>query len=312
MESRQAEANGKQIVRSEGFLLTLPALLLCVGAGELRAGTPPAEPILRPLPSIGKVCSSSYLPRLSGGWVFGCDSSGHPDRAFHAPSGEQLQFSAPRGPWGISDGLLLDLQRKKAFTPGAEHVRLTPIASSVHAPLVSSGETVVFSSTQGIETMQINGQSRTLLQNSRPAPWYRPALNDHGVFWVEIHQGKEEIHWKPHSEDVPRPFAQGDQALRHVTAEGNLVAWMSDTAVFLRNLSTGTTQEYSADVHSNEALALSEGLLCYEARGDYDLDIFCNNGFHLQRPGHQRRPSLWRGWLVFHEGEQALLYGPIK
>ena len=160
--------------------------------------------------------------------------------------------------------------------------------------------------------MLIDGQSRIVLQGSNPAPWYRPALNDHGVFWVEIHEGKEEIHWKAHNEEAPRPFARGESALRHVAGEGDLVAWMSDTTVFLRNLTTGVTQEYFGEVHSNEALALSESLLCYEAVGEDDLDIFCTNGFHLQRPGNQRRPSLWGEWLVFHEGEQALLYGPIK
>ena len=89
-------------------------------------------------------------------------------------------------------------------------------------------------------------------------------------------------------------------------------AWMSDTSVFIRDLSTGLTAEQSGRFHSNQSLAISGSLVCFESLNEEDIDIFCSNGFHLQRPGHQRNPSIWKDWLVFHEGDQALLYGPIK
>ena len=311
------------MLRRSSRLAALP-LLWIFSSTESSAEAPPShvdpsevsatgEPVrARPLPWLGKVCSPTSLPRLSGGWIFGCNSSGRPTKALSVLTGDQVEFSPPQGAWGLSQGTVLDLEGKIAFTPEGEEVQLTPISSSVHAPLISSSKTLVFSGERGIETMRMGSNTRTLLAESTPAPWYPPALNNHGVFWVHLQNGKEEIHWQAHTADQPEPFATDNQPLRHVVGDGDHVAWMSDTAVYLRNLTTGATQETSGAVHSNNSLALSGDLVCYEAFADEDLDIFCNNGFHLERPGHQRSPSIWRDWLVFHEGEQALLYGPIK
>ena len=280
--------------------------------GSEGAASLAAEPQIRPLPWLGSVCSTSSLPRVSGGWVFGCDSEGRPNRALHLLSDERVQFGAPQGAWGLSEGVVLDLHGKAAFLPGGEEMLLTPISSALHAPLVSHDQTLVFSGVQGIETMPLGGTRRTRIEESTPAPWYAPAVNDHGVFWVELHNGKEEIHWMPHQGGSSEPLAAGSKPLRHVAADGDYVAWMSDTSVFIRDLSTGLTAEQSGRFHSNQSLAISGSLVCFESLNEEDIDIFCSNGFHLQRPGHQRNPSIWKDWLVFHEGDQALLYGPIK
>ena len=309
----------------QGSRLALSTLALCLahdgvcadGSPEPTTGDPSSpqtrmEASVRPLPWLGETCSTTSLPRLSGGWIFGCSSDGRPDRALQVANGEQHRFAYPEGDWGISNGVVLDLQRKTAFEPGRDGARLTPISSPLHAPLVSDGQTVVFSGERGIETMLLGGNTRTRLSDSKPAPWYPPAINDHGLFWVELHDGQEEIHWRPHNTESQERFAAGPMPLRHVVGEGDHVAWMSDSAVFLKNLSTAEFQEFPAVVHSNDSLTLSDGLVCFEALDEHDLDIFCSNGFHLKRPGDQRRPSIWRDWLVFHEGRQTLLYGPIK
>ena len=160
--------------------------------------------------------------------------------------------------------------------------------------------------------MAVGGTKRSTVEGSKPAPWYTPAISEHGVFWVELHNGKEEIWWLRSGTPQAEQLASGNEPLRHVVAHGDHVAWMGDTAIHLKNLSEAETVEFSGAVHTNDALALSEGLLCYEASSEGNIDIFCSNGLHLDRPQNQRKPRLWKRWLLFHEGQQVLLYGPIK
>lgn len=290
-----------------GFLL-LPTSALATEAPESTL----VQPVVQSLPWLGETCAQGRLPTLSGGWAIGCGTAETPQRAIQLMTQARSEFSPPAGAWGISHGILLDLHSKSFFLPGEEQQRLTPVSSPIHAPLISDGESLLLSGPNGLEHMALGGNERQTIPDSNPAPWYSPAINDHGMFWVELQNGKEELWWTPHETAHPKRFIPSDKAMRHVVAEGDFVGWMSDDAVYLKNLETNHTVEIPGTVHSNDTLALSEGILCYEAGTENGLDIFCSNGLHLERPGDQRNPSLWKQWLLFHEGQHALLYGPIK
>ena len=227
-------------------------------------------------------------------------------------TGEREDIPIPSGPWGIWDQGILDLNGKVAHRFGGVDVTLSPVSSTPHAPLVGGTTRFLLSTPEALEVMTIGSNKRESIPRSKPAPWTTPTLYGEALFWVQIDEGISKIWWKENTEKPAQIFAEGSEHFTHVTGDKEWVAWRGDSEVFLRNWSTAQESRFGGQVHVNDRLALSNGLLCWEEWKEEDIDIHCSNGLHLEREGHQRSPSLWNGWLLFHEGRQSLLYGPLQ
>ena len=293
---------------SAHWVLVLGALLSSQSAAEENL---PERPPL-PLPWLGEVCENGRLPALAGGWAIGCGSEPGSWRAQSLADQRRIEWPAPEGAWGLFDRGLIDLKAKTIRSFDGHDEPIHPISSPIHAPLVSDGNRLLFSGKRGLELSHIGSAQRQAIQGASPAPWFPPALHPQGVFWVQFQEGEARIWWLPEGEETARAFATEPGSQRHPISDGESIAWLGDQTLTLRNLQTGDEQVFEGAFHSNERLALSEGLLCWEALAENDIDLHCSNGLHLERDNHQRRPSLWREWLLFHEGEQALLFGPVK
>jgi len=291
-----------------GVLAAGPSL----ASDEASPSTTTAE--LRSLPWLGHACTDPRLPLLSGPWALGCKGATRPNRAQHIGDGRRVEFSALGETWGHGKGRIVDLSNRREFQIGDSEAPLLALSSSPHAPLSSDGERILLSSPGKLEWMQIGESERHTIPDADPAPWYAPAISDDLIAWVQLAEkgGQEDVWAFSRSEGRRFPLAEGPEHERHVVAEGEYVAWLTDNAVHLLNRKSGAHRQFEGQFNSNEGLSLSEGVLCWEGREDSGLDIFCSDGLHLERPGDQRRPSRWRDWLLFHEGEDVLLYGPLK
>ena len=243
----------------------------------------------------------------------GCRGSARPNRAQHIITHEKIAFEPPGTSWGIGAGVIIDLSKRRVWSINEEKKPIQPISSQAHAPIATDGKHMLISSAEKLEWMEIGSKTRRTIPNARPAPWYPPAISQSTTAWVQWHPKTGEDIWTYTLHDAqPKPLAQSKAHERHVVADGNWVAWLTDDAVFLHNQETGQLQEFSGQVNSNERLSISNGIVCWEAHTEEDIDIFCSDGLHLRRKGDQRRPSRWMDWLLFHEGENTLLYGPIE
>jgi hypothetical protein len=244
----------------------------------------------------------------------GCKGSAQPNRAQHVLDGRQVEFPALGKTWGHGAGRLVDLSTRRNLLLGEGVEKLLPLSTRPHAPMTTDGDTLLLSSPGKLEWMRIGSRERQEVPGAKPAPWYAPAISGDFIAWVQ--RGEEDTGediWSfSISEGKAKPLAQSPAHERHVVVDGDWVAWLTDNTIHLLDGKSGAHQRFEGQFNSNEGLGLSDGLLCWEARIEGDLDIHCSDGLHLKRPGDQRRPSLWRGWLLFHEGEDALLYGPLK
>jgi len=226
---------------------------------------------------------------------------------------EKINFEAPGKIWGVGAGRIVDLSNRKSWSIPNEPANIRPISSQPHAPIATDGKNMLISSVEKLEWMEIGSKTRNTIPSAKPLPWYPPSISEATTAWVEWHPDTGEDVWTyTLHNSTAKPLAQSKAHERHVVVDGKWIAWLTDHAVFLKNQETGDTQTFSGQVHSNERLSLSNGIVCWEAHTKEDIDIFCSDGLHLKRKDNQRRPSRWMGWLLFHEGENTLLYGPIE
>lgn len=274
-----------------------------------------AKPVIRALPWLGGDCDDPRLPTLNGPWAIGCKGASTPNRAQHVETDHRIEHPPLGDNWGHGDGVFADHTKRQYWALGAEkQSKLYPFSSTAHAPLQTDGSRLVISSPGKLEWMQLGEDKRFTIPEANPAPWYAPAVSGDRIYWVQRgDQNTGEDLWAYSiSENRSWPLAQSTDHERHVVAQGHFSAWLTDSSVHLLNTKSGEHRVFPGLVNSNESLGLSEGVVCWEAHTKDDIDVFCSDGLHLERPGNQRRPTRWKGWLLFHEGNATLLYGPLS
>jgi hypothetical protein len=292
--------------------MAILSALPTAAAEEQRANPPPT---VRSLPWLGNDCTDPRLPTLSGPWAIGCKGESTPNRAQHIQSGQQLEFPALGQHWGHGEGVLVDHSNRLFWRIGEEtREKLSPFSSKTHAPLTSDGVRLVISSQEKLEWMNLGNNQRFVVPKANPAPWYTAAISGDHIAWVqkENAQASENIWLYSIQEKRSWAAAKSDENERHVAIQGDEIAWLTDTAVHLFNIQSQAHAIFPGRVHSNENLSLSKGVVCWEALEKENIDVHCSDGLHLKRPGDQRHPSRWNEWLLVHEGNTALLVGPMS
>jgi hypothetical protein len=273
------------------------------------------KPEIRSLPWLGNDCEHPRLPTLNGPWAIGCKGASTPNRALHLETNQRIEHPPLGAHWGHGDGFFVDHTKRQYWTLGTDsQLGLYPFSSTAHAPLRTDGSSLVVSSPGKLEWMRLGDDKRFTIPGANPAPWYAPAVSGDRIYWVQRGDLKtgEDLWTYSLSEKRSWPVAQSDAHERHVVAQGPYAAWLTDSSVHLFNTQNDEHRVFPGIVNSNEGLGLSDGVVCWEAHTPKDIDIFCSDGLHLERPGDQRHPTRWKKWLLFHEGNATLLYGPLS
>jgi hypothetical protein len=167
------------------------------------------------------------------------------------------------------------------------------------APPGTDGKKVVLATATDLQWMVL-GENRRFHIESRPAPWYPPAVAGDVIAWVTRTDQTGEDIWIL-EEDTVRPLANGPGHERHPVASTGSLAWLEEGGVVIHDLSTGEQTRFSADVHTNTGLTLWESVACWEAWTEGDIDIQCSDGLQVNGEGHQRHPARFGNALLYRE-----------
>ncbi len=178
------------------------------------------------------------------------------------------------------------------------------------APPGTDGRTVVLATATDLQWMVL-GENRRFHIESRPAPWYPPAVAGDVIAWVTRTDQTGEDIWILDG-DAARPLANGPGHERHPVASVESLAWLEEEGVVIHDLSTGEQTRFSGDVHTNTGLTLWESVACWEVWKEGDIDIQCSDGLQVTGEGHQRHPARVGSALLYREnGHTWVVWGEV-
>ena len=262
-------------------------------------GVAVANPI--PIYSFPYSCIDPRFPTLHKGWILGCNPRGMVTNAHHVESMRQQEFDAATEFVGLGAGILqgrkglwmLEEERRYAFPR---------IQKELNAPPTGKDSLWAFTTEDGLGILE----GRQLQEiAARPRGWYPPAWWGDSVVWVEDDRRGGEDLWIYSKENGPRLLRGGPEAQRHPVSYGETLAWLEGDTIGLWSL--GDQKPTFWDANVVDRLAINAKRVCWSEQ-EKDIDIHCNDGFVLQRKGHQIWPSLWGDFLLFREEGQLMLY----
>jgi hypothetical protein len=127
--------------------------------------------------------------------------------------------------------------------------------------------------------------------------------------WVELGADGTLDLWGRGLDGRRVPLAVGPGEASHPVAAGSRLAWVEDGDVVTLDLRDGARARVKADAGFTEGLAAWGDLVCWADRArlrarwpEGDVDLRCDDGTDLVRPGDQVGVSVGDGWLLFREG----------
>jgi len=213
---------------------------------------------------------------------------GKVNRAFHLPSGEQVELERSVEAPGLAEGVLVGPTGRWVL-PATEPMD-RPEELEAIAPWITDGERVLVATPNGLVLREPGGEVHI---GGSPTPWRQPALGEGFVAWIEdevvmlLEDGRGIVEWAPG---------------RHVAAQDRIVAWIDDERVCVQKL--GEMKQCTwTDAHTSRALTLDDGVACWESWNGADVDVECSDGFRVGGDGHQRAPSRDNGRVLYRDGE---------
>lgn len=256
-----------------------------------------ANPI--PIYAFPDQCIDPRFPTLHKGWIVGYNPNGMVDRAYHIESMKQIRLPKEQEFVGLGEELQLgslgvfDLQSQKL----EEWVRIR----DRNAPPVQSNKLWAYTTSSGVHVQEGN-ISRKI--SAQPRGWYAPTWWKDSIVWVEDNGRGGELLWKWNTKDEAVPLFRNKENQRHPVALEDRLVWIEDHSIGVWD--SGYDPQYIA-ARVVDRIALSKERLCWSERGE-DIDIHCERGFVLSRKKHQLWPSIWKGYLLFREEGQLMLY----
>ena len=261
-----------------------------------------ANPI--PIYRVPFACLDPRFPTIYDGWIVGCNPKGMVAKIYHIESMRVQDLSIESEFVGVdSNGHTLMMGRHGVWDITQEKANSFPrIKRELTAPPAGKNDVWAYTTSHGISIL--TGRQRQDIA-SNPRGWYPPAWWGKSIVWVEDDgQGGEDL-WIYTVQDGAKIFRGGQVSQRHPVALADRLAWIEGARIGVWSKEKEEPSFLEADVV--DRLALDQKRLCWSERGD-DIDIHCDDGFSLSRPGHQIWPALWKGYLIFREGTQLMLY----
>ena len=263
-----------------------------------------------PLYAASAPCDDRRYPALAGPWVVACGPDGQVDRVLSLRTGRQLDLPLSSPSPALDDsalyipgfgGGLIQLHESGALLADG----IATIHDPAVAPAALSGERVVVLSADRVQSARLLDRAR-LKHDAQPVGWYPPAIAGDHVAWVDT-GGQPDgtaIWWMPLEGGDPQQLAADG---RHVQGSPQRLVWVTDAAIVSRDPVTAQVTTQPVRTGFSAPPSLWQDVLCWEEWGDADVDITCDDGLSVVRPGHQQWPSRWDRWLLFREGDQVWL-----
>lgn len=264
-----------------------------------------------PVYAASQPCADPRYPALAGPWVVACGADGLVDHVVSVHSGQQFPLPISARSPALGDGTiyipglrggLIALQEGGPVRVDGTAVIHTPTVS----PAAIRGQRVAVLGEDTVQTALVSEASRRLYPAS-PVGWYPPALTETGVAWVDTggQPTNTEIWWMSLSNDQPQQLAAEG---RHVVGSDTHLVWVTDTHLIKHDIADGHQTTVNVQTGFLSAPTIWQDVVCWEHWGELgDVDISCDDGLNVHRPGHQHHPSRWGRWLLFQEAGQSWL-----
>ena len=267
----------------------------------------------RPVPSADRACFDPRFPALSGAWIVACEG-GKVARVLPIEGGEERALDPAMESPGIGAQGLYGLSRggwssgEWGWQPG-KPAPIDPVS-----PVGVGPERVVVLTADAVVWMPWDAGRRRALP-AAPASWYAPAVSQAAVVWVDRRDaawtGLDVLRLSEDGQSAEVLVrAPGDQA--HVAASEHWVAWIEEHFVVVQDLRIGERRRYPSDTHTASGLSLWGPVACWEHWNGVDVDAVCSDGLIADGPGHQRAPSRYQGWMLYQDGERAMVATAVE
>jgi hypothetical protein len=255
-----------------------------------------------PIQALTNPCQNPRYPRILEDYILGCGLDGKVDRAFRFKDGIVTKLPHKEN-WAEGERIFRTGSPGGLWDPQKEMFQGGRFFGEGVAAKVQYGFIAVLSSDYvAIGDLAKVEQYR---RQATPIGWAPPVLlkgidqsNPSKVAWIEwSSNGMDVVIWEWNSGTEPVRLST-DRALSLV-GEGQDLWWTEANSIEHFNLNSGLRSSISA--RSAQSLYIRDGVLCWSAWAISDLDVFCNDGFHLEREGHQEWPQLHESGLYFSE-----------
>jgi len=271
------------------------------------AGPPPvgAPGVSVPLYAF-EPCLDPRYPALAGEWVVGCGEDGLVDRALNLRDSGLVPLPAGGLAPALAAGQVLFVEPKGTrlsrlgLPEDQQPTGLARFPQAQVSPPGFDGEHLALLREDAV-VVGAPGDRGSRVWGARPMGWYPPAIAWPWVAWVEDGgDGDEDVYAVNTSRaDPPIALARGPEHQRHVVASGEFLAWVEDERVVVLNTTTMQRHVIPARTGFSAPISLWDDVVCWEQRGEEDIDILCSDGLRADGPGDQRAPSRWGPWLLY-------------
>lgn len=253
-----------------------------------------------PVPVHGvTLCQDQYFPAITDDWILFCSPSSQKNRLYNRHSKEisPLPYSEN---WAQGTLLFLIGKEGGVWDSAAQQMqgRRVILASNKQEQVVgnSTKDKVVVA----VQDRVILLDTQTGLQyqtSASPIGWHPPVILAQQVAWIEWFGDSAHIvlwNWQTDRHSI----ITAEQPL-FLVAEKDKLAWSEPEQIVIWDQKTETKQ--TVKTRASGGLSLQNGRLCWAADENNQLDIWCSDGFHLDRKGAQEWPVQTADGLYFRE-----------
>jgi hypothetical protein len=254
-----------------------------------------ASDIPLPLHGLHYPCSNPRFPTVLDTMVLGCGPDGSVDRMM-----------------SLHDQKIVDLPEKNNWSTGEVLFR-TGSPGGIWDPTSKRwvSDRILVQNAVGrsqFGLIAVLGETEILLREkderiqyqraAKPIGWHPPAITNNVVAWIEgLEQDAKIVIW--HWQEGDKITTISSISPLYLYSDESRLVWNEPNRIRIYN--TETKQSDEIEVSNIQGLTVDSNLICWSEWVEKDLDIRCDDGFHLRREGNQEWPQLHATGLYFRE-----------
>lgn len=257
-----------------------------------------------PVHGVNNKCNDPRFPLVLSEVVIGCGIDGEVDRAMSLHD-QKVHLLPEKNQWSTGEilfrvgnpGGIWDLEEQRWI--GYRIVTENAVATSKSDWIAVLGE----------EEMLVRNRSENtqFRHPARSIGWHPPAITNDVIAWIEGVGDTGQIvlwYWKEGNKTI----TISSQSPLYLYSSSNRLVWSEPKQIQIYH--TKSAKREAISVENIQGIAVNDERICWSEWMGNDLDIRCDDGFHLKRKGNQQWPQLLDTGLYFRE-EGVLMWLPL-